>query len=156
MSENSNLQNQDKVEAFLPPVELIQKYEELGIGKDLVELVRDEQEHRHNIQKKYIMCYMLGQIASLILAIGVFFGVYKFMMNGMVKHAYIVLGIYVVLFIFAFIKARKDRIRNIANNSKKKISSPIINRSKQKRYNSGYSGSHGSRPIHGGHGSYSK
>ena len=53
-------------------------------------------------------------------------------------------------------KDTEDRIRNIANNSKKKISSPIINRSKQKRYNSGYSGSHGSRPIHGGHGSYSK
>ena len=32
MNENNNMQNQDKVDAFLPPVELIQRYEELGIG----------------------------------------------------------------------------------------------------------------------------
>ena len=75
MSEN-NINNQDKMDAFLPPVELIQKYEELGIGKDLISVVKDEQTHRHNIQKKYIMCYILGQIASLVLAVAVFFGVY--------------------------------------------------------------------------------
>lgn len=156
MSESSNLQNQDKVEAFLPPVELIQKYEELGIGKDLIELVKEEQEHRHNIQKKYIICYMLGQIASLILAIAVFFGIYKFMINGLTIHAYIILCVYVVLFIFAFIKARKDRIRNIANNSKKKTTSTIINRNKQKRYNNSYNGNHGSRPTYSGHSNYNK
>lgn len=134
MSENSNIQNQDKVEAFLPPVELIQRYEELGIGKDLMSVVRDEQKHRHAIQKKYIFCYALGQIASLILAIFVFTGVYRLLLVGQKKEAYILLGVYAVLFIFAFIKARKDRIRNINNNSKKRIisSKPRI----QKRYNS--------------------
>lgn len=156
MSESNSLQNQDKVEAFLPPVELIQKYEELGIGNDLIKLVKEEQEHRHNIQKKYIICYILGQIASLVLAIAVFFGIYKFMISGLIIHAYIVLCVYVILFIFAFIKARKDRIRNIANNSKKKTTSLIINRNKQKRYNNSYNGNHSSRPTHNSHSNYSK
>ena len=131
---SNNIQNQDKADAFLPPVELIQKYEELGIGKDLMSVVKEEQKHRHAIQKKYISCYILGQIASLVLAVFVFLGIYKLMLSGLKTEAYILLGVYVVLFIFAFVKARKDRIRNISNNSKKK--NVVNNKSRQqKRYN---------------------
>lgn len=135
---NNNVQNQDKADAFLPPVELIQKYEELGIGSDLISIVKEEQKHRHTIQKKYLLCYILGQIASLVLAIFVFFGIYKLMYSGLKTEAYILLSVYVVLFVFAFIKARKDRIRNINNNSKKK--NVNCNRNRQQRRYNNYNG----------------
>ena len=132
---NNNLQNQDKVDAFLPPVELIQKYEELGIGKDLMSVVRDEQEHRHRIQKKYIFCYILGQIASLVLSVFVFLGIYKLTLNGFKTEAYTFLTVYVLLFIFAFIKARKDRARSISNNSKRSNATTSHRSRQQKRFN---------------------
>ena len=78
------------------------------------------------------------------------------MMNGLTTQAYIVLGVYVVLFIFAFIKARKDRIRNITNNSKKRILNSNINiRPQQKRYNTSYS-NHNTHSNHSGYNPYSK
>lgn len=152
MSENST-NNQDKMDAFLPPVELIQKYEELGIGKDLISIVKDEQIHRHGIQKKYLTCYIFGQISSLILAAIVFLGIYKFMLNGLIIQAYIVLGVYAILFIFAFIKARRDRVRNITNNSKKRILSNSNTRPQPKRYNTSYSSHNNS---HSSYNSYNK
>ena len=141
MNENNNVQHQDKADAFLPPVELIQRYEELGIGEDLMSVVKDEQEHRHGIQKRYIFCYILGQITSFALTVLVFFGIYKLILSGLKTEAYTLLGVYVMLFVFAFVKARKDRIRNINNNSKRKVMTSS-NKSRQQRKYNNYSNSY--------------
>lgn len=107
---NNNTQhNKEKVEAFLPPAELIQKYEELGIGEDLISLVREEQEHRHRLQKKYLLCYIIGQILGFVLSFIVAHGVYDLILKGYQKEAYILLGVFFVLTIYIFSSVRKDR-----------------------------------------------
>ena len=35
-----SLDNKDKVEAFLPPIELLKKYEDMGMGGDLIKLIK--------------------------------------------------------------------------------------------------------------------
>ncbi len=63
MTYNNNM-NKDPL---LPPAELLAKYKDLGLGENLVELVREEQKHRHELQKKYLINYRLGQIFGFII-----------------------------------------------------------------------------------------
>ena len=59
----NNLQ-QEKKETLLPPPELLERYEGIskGLSKDLVELVKKEQEHRHKLQDKYLAHFRYGKI----------------------------------------------------------------------------------------------
>lgn len=53
--------NNTNRDPLLPPPELLMKYKELGLGENLTDLVKEEQKHRHELQKKYLINYRLGQ-----------------------------------------------------------------------------------------------
>ncbi len=116
----SNTNGQEKLEAFLPPVELLHKYEELGMGGDLIGLIKKEQAHRHQLQKKYLMCYRFGQILSFFLIALVSCGIYNLFVNELKIEAYIsmvalIATMFGVLFIIRKDKAGLAKIKQVAS-----------------------------------------
>ena len=72
--------SQEKKETLLPPPELLERYESIskGLSKDLVELVKKEQEHRHKLQDKYLMHFRCGQFFGALFLIAVIYLVFDF------------------------------------------------------------------------------
>lgn len=111
--------NQERKDSLLPPPEILTKYEELGIGEDLIDLIQKEQEHRHNLQKKYLKAYRTGQLFSYLLSLVFLYGIFKLVKLDYVREAYIILSLFTVLIIAVTLIIRFDK----KPNSRKNISS---------------------------------
>lgn len=80
--------NNNTEKSLLPSPELLSKYKELGLGDNLIKLVREEQKHRHSLQKKYLLTYRLGQLFGFILMLFFIKSVFDLVNKGFVKEAY--------------------------------------------------------------------
>ena len=106
---NNNLNNENRKDSILPPPEILVKYEELGIGEDLIDLIKKEQQHRHLLQKKYARIYFCGQIFSFILSMTFIYEIFKLVRMEYVKEAYILSGLFFVLIILVAIILRSEK-----------------------------------------------
>lgn len=107
--ENKMSERIEKVDAMLPPPELLERYKSLGFGDNLIDLVKIEQTHRHNLQKKYLLCYKLGQILGFIIIMFFFYSIFKLMNQNMRTEAYILSGIFSILTLIIVIFLRNNR-----------------------------------------------
>ena len=78
------MNNIQQKETLLPPPELLERYEGIskGLSKDLVDLIKKEQEHRHALQDKYLMHFRIGQIFGAIFLIYIISMVFETAKNG--------------------------------------------------------------------------
>lgn len=100
-------------DSTLPPVELLERYERVakGSSKELIKLVKDEQEHRHNLQRKYAISYRMGQIFSLLFnvyLVTLIAKMYLLSEKGNVA-LYSVIGFYSFFLIVSILGSRSDR-----------------------------------------------
>ena len=118
----NNLQ-QEKKETLLPPPELLERYEGIskGLSKDLVELVKKEQEHRHKLQDKYLAHFRYGQIFGSAFLIFVLYIIFDLAKYGYAKTAYGLAIIFGVLIIFILMQYKKDKLNAVRNANKKNI-----------------------------------
>lgn len=112
-----NNSSQERKDSLLPPPEILTKYEELGIGEDLIDLVQKEQEHRHNLQKKYLKAYRTGQLFSYILSLLFLYGIFILVKLDYVREAYVIMGLFVVLIIAITLIIRLDKKPSSRKNS---------------------------------------
>ena len=103
-----SLDNKDKIEAFLPPIELLKKYEDMGMGGDLIKLIKTEQEHRLSLQKKYYIQYMIGQLFGFVISMYFFYNIFKLVLADKSIHAYILSAIFLLLVTIIYIFSKKD------------------------------------------------
>ena len=103
-----SLDNKDKVEAFLPPIELLKKYEDMGMGGDLIKLIKTEQEHRLSLQKKYYIQYMIGQLFGFIISMYFFYNIFKLVSADKSIHAYILSAIFLLFVTIIYVHSKKD------------------------------------------------
>lgn len=83
--------------SLLPPPEILEKYQQLGINEDLVKLIKIEQEHRHKLQNKYLLNYRLGQTFSFVLCLFFLYIIFDLVKFGYKIEAYIILTVFVFL-----------------------------------------------------------
>lgn len=114
--------SQEKKETLLPPPELLERYESIskGLSKDLVELVKKEQEHRHKLQDKYLMHFRCGQFFGALFLIAVIYLVFDLAKCGHAEIAYTMLGIFAVIIILILMQYKKDKLSAVIRNSAKK------------------------------------
>lgn len=123
--------NNNTEKELLPSPELLSRYKELGLGEDLVKLVKEEQVHRHNLQKKYLLNYRIGQLFGFILMLFFLKLVFGLVEKGFITEAYILSAIFALatLVIVVILRvnnkiglrnrmADKRRMNNIANNNR--------------------------------------
>lgn len=103
-----NLDNKDKIEAFLPPIELLRKYEEVEMGGDLIKLIKTEQEHRLNLQRKYCFQYKIGQFFAFVISMYFFYNIFKLILNDKTIHAYILSAIFLLFVVAIYVFSRKE------------------------------------------------
>jgi uncharacterized membrane protein len=107
---NSNSVNSGRIEALLPPPELLERYKELGMGTSLIEVIKAEQKHRHGLQNKYAVSYRIGQILGAVVVLTYLRGAFRLISNGMQRQAYILTSIlcaFVLLAVF-IVRRKKD------------------------------------------------
>lgn len=106
------LNNVEQKDSLLPPPEIISRYKELGIGNDIIDLVKNEQEHRHILQNKYQNNYRMGQIFGFLLCALVIVNVFNLIKMDLMVEAYIMLGSFSILTIMiCFLTRTKGTIR---------------------------------------------
>ncbi|MFC1658947.1 DUF2335 domain-containing protein [Pseudomonadota bacterium] len=111
--ERFNRRTQQKKDAVLPPPEVFERYEKIlpGSSGELISLVKTEQEHRHKLQRGYLMSYRLGQLTGFVFNlyfITIIAKLYKYMPSGsLVPH--VLLGAYLLIFIASLLDTRSDR-----------------------------------------------
>lgn len=106
-----SLDNKDKIEAFLPPIELLQKYEEMEMGGDLIALIKKEQEHRLSLQRKYYMQYKIGQLFAFIISMYFFYNIFNLVLNNKSIQAYILTAIFLLFVAIIYIFSKKENIQ---------------------------------------------
>lgn len=112
--------NIEQKDSLLPPPEIISRYKELGIGNDIIELVKSEQEHRHILQNKYQNNYRMGQVFGFLLCALVIANVFNLIKMGLMLEAYIMLGSFSVLTIMiCFLTRTKGIVRRNINISRR-------------------------------------
>jgi uncharacterized membrane protein len=108
---NNNIK---KDEPLLPPSELLKRYDEVykGLTKELVELVKKEQEQRHRIQNFYLWHFRLGQVCGVAFLFYIFKNIFDLINNGNLNVAYILIGIFTLIFFFSIYQYKKSRVQN--------------------------------------------
>lgn len=106
---SNNLNNENRKDSILPPPEILVKYEELGIGEDLIDLIKKEQQHRHLLQRKYARSYFFGQMFSFILSMALIYELFKLVRMEYMKEAYILFALFAVLVIIVTIVLRSEK-----------------------------------------------
>lgn len=117
-----NNTSQERKETLLPPPELLERYENIskGLSKELVELVKKEQEHRHNLQNKYLTHFRYGQIFGSIFLIYILYMIFDLAQSGYVKLSYSLSVIFGILIILILMQYKKDKLSAVIRNSAKK------------------------------------
>lgn len=119
---------QEKRETLLPPPELLERYENIskGLSKELIELVKKEQEHRHKLQDKYLMHFRIGQIFGAIFLLYIISMIFELAKDGNIAIAYLMAGLFGLLIVLILFQYKKDKIRGITQN---------LNRNSNRNYN---------------------
>ena len=102
--------NESKVDAMLSPPELLARYKEMGLGDNLVDLVKDEQKHRHSLQKKYFCAYILGQILGCGIIVFFLTNIFCLMKQGLKQESYILSLIFCCLMVIITYIIRSNRM----------------------------------------------
>lgn len=106
------INNSEQRDSLLPPPEIISRYKELGVGEDIIKLVKKEQEHRHILQNKYQNNYRMGQIFGFLLCSLVIINIFKLIKIGLVFESYIMLISFSLLtVVICFLTRTKTSIR---------------------------------------------
>lgn len=126
---------QEKKETLLPPPELLERYESIsaGLSKDLVELIKNEQLHRHKLQDKYLMHFRLGQIFGSLFLIYVVYMIFNLAINGNFAVAYLMTAMFGLLIVLILSQYRKDKLSAVIRNSSRTSSGIQSRRSSYKR-----------------------
>ncbi|MDR2760364.1 MAG: hypothetical protein LBB09_00770 [Rickettsiales bacterium] len=103
------VERNSKIESLLPPPEVLERYKEFGLGDNLVEIIKKEQEHRHRLQRKYARSYRFGQTLGLIIVFYYLKQVFWLLSLGLDKQAYIITGILGAVALLASLILRKKR-----------------------------------------------
>ena len=127
----NNINNMEK--ELLPSPELLAKYKELGLGEDLAKLVKEEQEHRHNLQKKYLINYRIGQLFGFILILFFLKLVFGLVEKGFRTEAYVLSGVYVLSTLIIVIILRVNNRMGLRNRLADKRRMMNGNRPQQQR-----------------------
>ncbi|MDD2840024.1 MAG: DUF2335 domain-containing protein, partial [Rickettsiales bacterium] len=109
---------QEKRETLLPPPELLERYENIskGLSRDLLTLVKNEQEHRHKLQDKYFMHFRIGQIFGAVFLLYIISMVFELAKAGNIAIAYLMAGLFGLLIVLILFQYKKDKIQGITNN----------------------------------------
>lgn len=112
---------QEKRETLLPPPELLEKYENIskGLSKDLVELVKKEQLHRHKLQDKYLMHFRLGQIFGSLFLVYTIYMIFDLAKTGHFTVAYLMSAMFGLLIVLILLQYKKDKLSAVIRNSNK-------------------------------------
>ncbi|HSQ97406.1 MAG TPA: DUF2335 domain-containing protein [Rickettsiales bacterium] len=112
---------QEKKETLLPPPELLERYENIskGLCKDLVELIKKEQTHRHKLQDKYLMNFRIGQIFGAAFLIYIITMIFELAKNGFLTTSYIMAGLFGVLILLVLSQYKRDRSNGFVKNNNK-------------------------------------
>lgn len=115
------LNNTEQKDSLLPPPEIISRYKELGVGEDIIKLVKKEQEHRHVLQNKYQNNYRMGQFFGFLLCVLVIINIFYLIKIGFTIEAYSMLACFSILTIaICFITRTKSCTRRkISTNSRR-------------------------------------
>ncbi len=125
---------QEKRETLLPPPELLERYENIskGLSKDLVDLVKKEQIHRHKLQDRYLMHFRLGQIFGSLFLIYIIYMIFDLAKTGNFTIAYLMSAMFGLLIVLILLQYKKDKLSAIIRNSGK------TNNGGQNRRNNNY------------------
>jgi len=112
---------QEKKELLLPPPELLERYESIskGLSKDLVDIVKKEQLHRHKLQDKYLMHFRYGQIFGSLFLIYIVYMIFDLAKSGNITIAYFMLAVFGLLIVLILSQYKKDKLSAIIRNSAK-------------------------------------
>ena len=126
---------QEKKETLLPPPELLERYENIsaGLSKDLVELVKNEQLHRHKLQDRYLMHFRLGQIFGSLFLIYVVYSIFELAKDGEFALAYLMTAMFGLLIALILSQYRKDKLSAVIRNSSRVSSLGQARRTTYKR-----------------------
>ena len=115
------MNNNNQKESLLPPPELLERYELIskGLSKELVNLIKKEQEHRHKMQKKYLMHFRIGQFFGCLFLITIIYGIFELIKNKDYLFAYITLAIFSFIILLILFQYRKDKLLATIKNSNK-------------------------------------
>lgn len=115
------INNSEQRDSLLPPPEIISRYKELGVGEDIIKLVKKEQEHRHILQNKYQNNYRMGQIFGFLLCSLVIINIFKLIKIGLVFESYVMLISFSLLtVVICFLTRTKTSIRRRTSLNNKK------------------------------------
>ena len=119
-----NNMTQEKKEILLPPPELLERYESIskGLSKDLVEIVKKEQMHRHELQDKYLFHFRLGQLFGSLFLLATIYGIFDLAKSGHCIPAYIMMAIFGLLIVLILAQYKKDKSSAIIRNSSRATS----------------------------------
>ena len=112
---------QEKKEILLPPPELLERYESIskGLSKDLIELVKKEQLHRHKLQDRYLMHFRLGQIFGSLFLIYIIYMIFDLAKTGNLTIAYLMSAMFGLLIVLILLQYKKDKLSAVIRNSSK-------------------------------------
>jgi len=109
----------ERKETLLPPPELLERYEEIskGLSKDLVELVKNEQNHRHKLQDAYLMHFRMGQAFGACFLLFVIYKIFEIANNGNLGMAYAMSAMFGLLIVLILLQYKKDKLSAVMRNS---------------------------------------
>jgi uncharacterized membrane protein len=104
---------QQRTDRTLPPVELLERYERVAKGSstELIKLIKEEQEHRHKLQRRYLISYRMGQIFSLLFnvyLVTLIAKIYLLSEKGSIA-LYSAIGFYILFLLIAIMESKSDR-----------------------------------------------
>jgi uncharacterized membrane protein len=100
-NQNHPYQNEDfpgsGEDSFLPSPEILAKYRNSGMARELLGFVKSEQEQRHRLQEEQLRSYRRGQRFGLVLSLFFLWGVFQLAKSGHSREAYTLSGIFVFM-----------------------------------------------------------
>lgn len=133
MNTNQEKREPERKETLLPPPELLERYEGIskGLSKELVNLVKREQEHRHRLQNAYLMHFKMGQIFGAAFLIYVIYKIFEIATVGNIAVAYAMTAMFGLLIVLILLQYKKDKLSAVMRNSGKNFNN-------NRRFNNGY------------------
>lgn len=127
---------EEKKDILLPPPELLERYESIykGMSKDLVKLVEKEQEHRHEMQNKYLMHFKCGQFFGGIFLTAIIFMIFCLILHHHYEMGLIMTAMFGLLIILILIQYRKDKNNAIMKKSMNNNRNNLKNNNNRKAY----------------------
>ncbi|MDR1494552.1 MAG: hypothetical protein LBI29_00760 [Rickettsiales bacterium] len=96
-------------DSFLPSPEILAKYKNSGMIRELMDFVEKEQEHRQKLQAGYLLSYRRGQSFGFFLSVFFLWGIFNLVKSGHTRETYILSAIFssVFLVVVFIVKTRR-------------------------------------------------